>query len=54
MRRVINNLTLMSNNNNNNNINIKLVSPVIKYTNSEVLKPQVLKDNKDKSVFTVE
>lgn len=37
------------NNNNNNNIKIELVSPVIKYTNSDQLKSQVLKDNKDKS-----
>jgi group I intron endonuclease len=37
------------NNNNNNNIKIELVSPVIKYTNSEELKSQVLKDNKGKS-----
>jgi group I intron endonuclease len=36
-------------NNNRNNINIELVSPVIKYTNSEELNPQVLKDNKGKS-----
>lgn len=37
------------NNNNNNNIKIELVSPVIKYTNSDQLKSQVLKDNKGKS-----
>lgn len=37
------------NNNNNNNIKIELVSPVIKYKNSDELKPQVLKDNKGKS-----
>ena len=37
------------NNNNDNNIKIELVSPVIKYTNSEELKSQVLKDNKGKS-----
>jgi len=37
------------NNNNDNNIKIVLASPVIKYTNSEELKSQVLKDNKGKS-----
>lgn len=37
------------NNKNNNNIKIELVSPVSRYTNSEKLKAQVLKDNKNKS-----